>query len=76
MKIKVKRTKKYLRVYFNGILHVAIKHKNLSIQTWIKGEKVKWYYIELSGAKGSEWMKYDNQNVWAKLIRKLDNSIK
>lgn len=72
MPIKVVRTRKYIKIYIAGILHVAIQHNKLSVQSWIQGNKNKWYYIELTGSKGSEWMKYDNRERWVQILNAID----
>lgn len=65
----------FIRIFINGILHVAIKRDDLvGIQSWREREGEFW--IEYGFSRGqSVKCFYDTEEKWKKVLEHLQNSV-
>jgi hypothetical protein len=75
MTVTSKSDSEDIRIYINGILHIRIpRDKNIKIRSWIEGH-TKLYKIDIWCAKHSDFITYDNEVLWKKVLKELDKNI-
>lgn len=64
----------YFRIFVNDILHCSFQHKKFSgMQTWMDGEKVIKYCVEISLENTPPiLLEYDMPEKWKVIINELD----
>ena len=74
-KIHCRSDSEDIRIYIDDILHIRIpRDKNIKIQSWIEGHS-KTYIIEIWCLEHSDYMTYDNKDMWTKILKLLDENI-
>lgn len=61
----------YLRVYFNGVMHLSLYIGGLvGVQSYV--ESASWYCIEYTFEKGAMIRsQYDNKEVWSEVLKQI-----
>jgi len=75
MNVECKSDSEDIRIYIEGTLHLRIpRDKKIKIQSWIEGHS-KLYIIEIWCVKHSDYIEYDNKELWGKVLKLLDKHI-
>ena len=63
-----------IKVYINGLIHLSFKQSELlGIQSWLIGEAIPTYCIELTFKDNIILAEYDTFSKWAKILKSLDS---
>ena len=74
-KVTCKSDSEDVRIYIDDILHLRFpRDKNIKIQSWVEGH-TKSFMIEIWCAGHSDYMAYDNQELWGQVLKLIDENI-
>ena len=68
----------HLKIYINGILHLAIRRNHLvNVQTWINvTNETSVYFIELFYKNGTRVIcEYNGKEKWEAIVKAIDNNL-
>lgn len=73
--VKAKSNSDDVRIYINGILHLRFpRDANNKIHSWIDGGN-KMFKIKIWCKNHSEYVSYDNKDIWQKVLKLLDQHL-
>lgn len=67
------------KIYFNGVLHLAVNSPITALQSWIDTTKWfrTWYKIEIHFENGhTVLLEYDKKSIWKQMLSIFDEAFK